>query len=164
MNTTDEQDTTELTNVNGELLPIVPALKNIRAQPCEYDEKYISAYIENPHLGKSAAYKKATGDTTSYSRQRAYVLHQRLAKQIDERLKERVLGCIGFGMNTLFELAQNSESDSVRAGCASKLVELGMRVQPPEMQKPETRSREQILLEIEQTKQRINDMQIGTKV
>jgi len=71
MNTTTEHhDPTELADLSGELLMVTPEPKKGRAAPCEFDEKYIQAFIAAPHLGKRAAYIQATGSNTSYGRQR----------------------------------------------------------------------------------------------
>lgn len=162
-NTTKPIDSTaELMKIDGELIRAEPEVKKSRAKPYAYDELYIAEYVKNPHLGKTHAYKIATGNTTSYQKQRAFETHQRLASEIDVRLKERVLGCIGFGMDTLFELASNSSSDNVRAACASKLIELGLKVSPPDIKNSESRSREQIISEIQKTRQRLTDM--GVKI
>jgi len=65
-------------------------------------------------------------------------------------------------MGVLYELAGTADSQAVRAGAASKLIELGLRVAPPEPKKIETRTREQIVQEIKATRKRLTDM--GAKV
>lgn len=162
MDTTDKITVTELTNVDGELLPVETKPRKQHASPCENDEAYILAYIENPHLGKAHAYKTATGDDTPYLRQRAYNLHQRLHKQIDDRLRERILGCVTFGMNRLIDLAVTADSQSVQAAASSKLIELGLKCSPPDISVREERSRDEIIADIQSTRERIEAL--GTKI
>jgi len=164
MNTTLQQEnSTELMPLDGELLTDDNPKKK-RASPYQYDQAYIEAFIANPHLGKTAAMKVAVPNVTSHIRKRAHELHARLEPQINELLRQKVLSCTHFGMNVLYELAAAADSQAVRGHCASKLIELGLRVAPPTPQKIETRTREQILKEIKDTRRRINDMNIGTKV
>jgi len=65
-------------------------------------------------------------------------------------------------MGVLYELAGTADSQAVRAGAASKLIELGLRVAPPEAKKLEVRSREQIIKEIRETKARLTEIGVKT--
>lgn len=158
MNTTlQQEDSTELMPFDGELL-IDDTPKKKRASPYQYDEAYIEAFIAAPHLGKTNAMRVAVPNVTSHIRKRAHELHARLEPQINELLRQKVLSCTHFGMNVLFDLASNSDSDSVKAACAGRLVELGLKMAPPTPQKLETRTREQIIAEIKATQKRVNEL------
>jgi len=139
---------TELIQVDKELLPVEPNAKEKRISPFQNDDAYINEYVRNPHLGKANAYRIATGDSTSYNRQRAHVMHARLLTQINEALKTRILGVVGFATNRLFYLAEHAESENVQAACASKLLEFGMKFSPQEINAEENRTREQIKKDI----------------
>jgi len=162
MNTTHKPDSEiGLMQVDDEFIPAELLEKN-RAKPYEFDERYIEAYLESPHKGKGHAFRIATGSATPFSRQRAFEMHQRLAPQINALLEEKILNATSFGLSTLFDLAENANTDSVRAMCAAKLLDAGMKVCPPVIQQNKNRTRGDIIKQIKSVKARLAEL--GTDV
>ncbi len=152
----DTKNTTLPIDDKSELVLAVPKSKTKRHSPGEFDESYIKAYLDAPQLGKSAAYRLATGDNGPCYRQRANTLHLRLQREINERLKDKVLGSIGYGLNVLFDLAENSKSENIRAAVASKLVDFGLKFTPPDsMKERPIKTREELEADITATQERI---------
>lgn len=115
-------------------IKVIPATEQGRRSPFTLDELYIKCYTENPARGKQAALL-AAGFTGANPAQRAFQMHQRLKRQINEVLAEKMNAGIHVGQNVLIELAVGAESESVRAASASKLIEHGIKYQPPAEQK-----------------------------
>ncbi|VAW59848.1 hypothetical protein MNBD_GAMMA08-815 [hydrothermal vent metagenome] len=154
-NTTKKtDDVTELVKVGGELLPMPPKEKT-RRSPCEIDQLYIQAYLNAPHRGKASAFRTATGDMSPYARQRGSELHARLAPEINEILKEKMLGITSFGLDTLIHLAENSDNDAVRGSAATQLLNAGLKICPANLEATKPKTREQLHKEITAVKERL---------
>ena len=124
-----------------------------RASPYTLDQLYIQAYVQNPAAGKSAALIKA-GFKGANVRQRAYELHKRLRRQIDQELTDMFSQGILIGMDGLKKLAAGAEQESVRAAACSKLVEYGHKYLPDKSRNPQ-RERVDIEADIAATVARI---------
>jgi len=152
----------ELSQPEAELIIADGPQKPRRRSALALDDKYIKAFCDLPQKGKAAAYRKASGDSGPYHRQRANDMHRRLQSEIDERLRDMALGSANYGLNVLYDLTENSKDEKLRAACASKLLDFGLRFAPPDKLKERpVRSREELLLNIEATKARIELLESG---
>ncbi len=139
-----------MTPQTGELIQSPTRIPN-----CSLDDQYIHFYLENP-TNKTEALRRAAESLnvqTPVHRQKAYDIHHRLKRRINKLLEERMLDGAALGYTVMIDLAQHSDSDSVRAACAAKLVEYSGRNKPA--QATEQPGREDIKSAIEQTKARI---------
>ncbi|VAW83140.1 hypothetical protein MNBD_GAMMA12-2636 [hydrothermal vent metagenome] len=143
----------ELVQIGDELLPAEP--QKSRRSPYSLDQKYIDAYLAAPHRGRAEAYRVASGSNTKYARQRAAEIHSRVGSQIDESLKEKVLGVGSFALDTLIYLAEFGETGSVRGASASKLLDMSLKIAPPEVKRVKAKTREQLHKEIAGVKERL---------
>ena len=86
------------------------------------DELYIAAYEKNPIAKKIDLLREAMNaaglDSNRASRQRAYEIHNRLSDELEKRLLRAVKDARRLGLNVILELAQNADSESVKAQCA----------------------------------------------
>ena len=103
------------------VLALTPAVKLHRVGFQEYDELYINEYLRYPEKGKLKALKRA--GYPNATRQRAWQIHNRLSERIDKELDKLIKQDAALGRATLVSLCKSSQSDSVRAGCAAKLME-----------------------------------------
>ena len=127
-----------------------------RLRPEEIDERYIQAYLEQPGKGKIDALR--TAGHPHPTRQRAWQLHERLLDQIDKELDRLILQDAALGRSVLVDLAKSSQSDSVKASSASKLMEYAGK-QKADRVIVENRSFEDIDAEIALVKKRILEAQ-----
>jgi len=89
------------------------------------DDHYIEAYEKNPLSKKIDLLRtaiKSAGISMQATRQRAYEIHNRLSETLEKRLMRAVKDARRLGLNVVMELAQKSESDSVRATCGLALT------------------------------------------
>ncbi len=117
---------TDNTNINASLLInqseiLNKSVKQKKIAKGEYDQRYIQAYLANPQAGKIEALREA--GYPNPGRQRAWEIHKRLAKEIDRELDQLLLQDGALGRGVLVSLAKTSTSDTVKAQCASKLME-----------------------------------------
>ncbi len=161
MNTT--QSSKSIVPTNAELLLAEPDKKTKRHSPYEFDEPYIQMFVNSPHLSKAETYRTVTGDNSPHHRQRAFDLHRRLQHEIDSRLRDKALSAASYGLNVLFELAENSKSENIRAAVAGKLLDFGLKFSPPDQMKNKSlKSREELETDIKLTQERIRKAREGT--
>ena len=89
------------------------------------DEHYIEAYEKNPLAKKIDLLRtaiKAAGLDIEATRQRAYEIHNRLSDTLERRLLTATKNARRLGLNVVMELAQNADSESVRAQCGLALT------------------------------------------
>ena len=123
-----------------------------RMSPEEYDELYMQSYLDNPEQSKVETLR-STGHPNP-SRQRAWQIHDRLADQIDKRLDKLIMQDAALGRSVLVNLAKTSTSESVKAACASRLMEYAGK-QKPDRLIIENRTPEDIDSEIAAVQKRI---------
>lgn len=140
-------------SVAGEFIPATTQRKVVEKS---LDESYIREYLRHPENGKLAALRKAGHPNPT--RQGAYQLHARLSERIDKDLDKLIKQDAALGRATLVSLCKSSQSDSVRAACAAKLMEYADKTKPQRIIH-ETASVSDIDKEIEQIQQRIKQGQ-----
>jgi len=142
---------------NTDLTQSVNTIDSVsRLSPGEIDERYIQAYLDNPGSGKLWALN--TAGHPNPTPQRAWQVHDRLSDQIDKRLDKLILSDAALGRSVLVDLAKNSDSDSVKASSASRLMEYAGK-QKPDRLIVESRSTDDIDAEIAAVQKRILEAQ-----
>ena len=109
----------------GQYLPVI---KPERVGHQEYDEEYIRQYLRHPEKGKLSALERAQHPHPT--RQIAWRMHHRLADKIDRELDKLIKQDAALGRATLVHLTKNAQSESVKAACASKLMEYADKTKP----------------------------------
>ena len=141
-------------SIEGELIPIdKPARMRVGA----LDEAYIEAYLDNPSSKYGALIKAAeiTGEHCHISTARACQIHTRLAHKIDTELTRRIMEGATLGYSVLYKMAADEQtSESVRAKCASLLIEYAGKSKIDKTA-IKNRSRSSILEDIKITQDRI---------
>ena len=135
--------------IAGEYMPVDKPLKTIEKS---LDDSYIYEYLKFPEKGKLSALRLAGHQAPT--RQLAYQLHNRLADKIDRELDKLIKQDAALGRATLVHLTKHAQSESVKAACASKLMEYADKTKPQHViHRIDTV--EDIDAEIEQIQQRI---------
>lgn len=111
--------------IAGEYMPVDKPLKTVEKS---LDQSYIYEYLKFPEKGKLSALRLAGHHAPT--RQLAYQLHNRLSGQIDKELDKLIKQDAALGRATLVSLCKSSQSDSVRAACAAKLMEYADKTKP----------------------------------
>lgn len=130
----------------------LPADKPDRLINNAYDDDYITEYLRYPEKGKRQALERAGHPNPT--RQFAWRMHDRLSDRIDKALDKLIKQDAALGRATLVSLCKSSQSDSVRAACAAKLMEYADKTKPQRIIH-ETANVEDIDKEIEQIQERI---------
>ena len=150
---TDENNFSTSDNVPVVIPPeYIPAAKHERIKEKSFDEQYIQEYLRYPEKGKLDALRRAGHPNAT--RSKAWDLHNRLESQIDKALDKLIKQDAALGRSTLVHLTKNAQSESVRAACASKLMEYGDKAKPQRIVY-EVDKVEDIDKEIEQIQKRI---------
>lgn len=119
------------------------------------DQHYIEAYEKNPLSKKIDLLRSAiqsAGVDIKATRQRAYELHNRLSEELERRLLRAVKDARRLGLNVVMDLAQNADSESVKATCGLALTKDIM----PDVTVTKQESIEDIDKELEQIEQDIH--------
>ena len=146
--------TTDHAIINGEL---IQSEKPLRMSAGSIDEHYIDIYLDNPS-NKTEALRRAAelaGIDCDVSRQRAREVHRRFQHRIESGLIKRMMEGATLGYSVLYKMtADESTSESVRAKCASLLIEYAGK-NKPDLHQNTNRNRTNIKEEIKQTQLRI---------
>ena len=118
--------TTPLTaTISGAYMPMD---KPDRMENKAFDDDYIRQYLRHPEKGKLSALERANHPAPT--RQKAWHLHHRLADKIDRELDKLIKQDAALGRATLVHLTKHAQSESVKAACASKLMEYADKTKP----------------------------------
>jgi hypothetical protein len=130
--------------------------KSNRLKPGAIDEHYIECALEYPFAKNidnlRMAYELAGVDQLATS-QRAYEIHERLRDRIDTELLKKAKDARRMGLTVLMDLAQNADSESVKAQVSTTLTKDLF----PNVSIKKTQTIEEIDAEIEQLQRELNE-------
>ena len=90
------------------------------------DEHYVSAYLDSPMDGKTAAMRKAMEaigmDSSTANRMRAWEIHHRLQDKIEEALIRVAKDSRAIGLRKLLQLCEHADSQNVQLSAATTLT------------------------------------------
>ena len=157
LNNIDNQKNDAVETLPATPAPVLtPVVMPQRSGFQEFDDLYIAEYLRYPEKGKTAALRRS--GHPNVTRARAWQIHDRLSERIDSQLNKLIKADAALGRATLVSLCKSSQSDSVRAACATKLMEYADKTKPQRILF-ETDSLCDIDKEIEQLQERIKAAQ-----
>jgi len=130
--------------------------KSNRLKPGAVDEHYIDCALECPFAKNIDNLRKAyemAGIDQVATRQRAYEIHERLRDRIDTELLKKAKDARRMGLTVLMDLAQNADSESVKAQVSTTLTKDLF----PDVSVKKTQTIEEIDAEIAQLQKELNE-------
>ena len=130
--------------------------KSNRLKPGAVDEHYIECALEYPFAKNIDNLRKAyelAGIDQVATRQRAYEIHERLRDRIDTELLKKAKDARRMGLTVLMDLAQNADSESVKAQVSTTLTKDLF----PNVSIKKTQTIEEIDAEIAQLQKELNE-------
>ena len=116
-------------------------------------EKFVEHFCLTGNATESAI---EAGYSQKTAKQQGHRLKNQLGQAIEEKIKKLLLAKIPLGINWLLELAESSQSDSVRLGAVKDLLDrAGLKpIERIEQTNVENKSRDEILKELDALRSR----------
>jgi|TARA_R100000656_G_scaffold96010_1_gene69730 phage terminase small subunit len=116
-------------------------------------EKFVDHFCLTGNATQAAI---EAGYSQKTAKQQGHRLKNQLGQAIEEKIKKLLLAKIPLGINWLLELAESSQSDSVRLGAVKDLLDrAGLKpIERIEQTNVENKSRDEILKELDALRSR----------
>ena len=116
-------------------------------------EKFVDHFCLTGNATQAAI---EAGYSQKTAKQQGHRLKNQLGQAIEEKIKKLLLAKIPLGINWLLELAESSQSDSVRLGAVKDLLDrAGLKpIERNEQTNVENKSRDEILKELDALRSR----------
>ena len=116
-------------------------------------EKFVAHFCLTGNATQAAI---EAGYSQKTAKQQGHRLKNQLGQAIEEKIKKLLLAKIPLGINWLLELAESSQSDSVRLGAVKDLLDrAGLKpIERIEQTNVENKSRDEILKELDALRSR----------